>query len=300
MHLLLRCMLCVLLTSLGSLHKADAQDALTIPENTKYIKKYNAGTPVLMIDGNAISLGDLIISRQEVPPQIQKVDDKILYEWLIGQTTDEHILADMAKKQGLNDNSIFKKKIAAQKRTMLAKFYLASVITPRITEDIMKQKYEDMKGQAEDKHEVRARHILVKTQKLAKNLAAQLKKNADFESLAKKHSLDPGSASQGGDLGWFTFKQMTPAFAEVAFSLKKGEVSSPVKTAYGWHIIKMITRRPQVIPKFEEIQEHIFKQIADEMTNDILFELRKEYAIKFPNKGIPEPSAIRDDSLVLN
>ena len=117
----------------------------------------------------------------------------------------------------------------------------------------MKKVYEDASKQITGEQEVHARHILVETEDEAKAVEDELKKGADFAELAKKKSKDPG-ASDGGDLGFFTKDQMVPEFSAVAFSLEPGKISDPVKTQFGWHIIKVEEKRNRKAPDFDQVK----------------------------------------------
>ena len=129
------------------------------------------------------------------------------------------------------------------------------------TDNAMKKVYEDASKQISGEQEVHARHILVETEDEAKAIKADLDKGADFAELAKKKSKDPG-ASDGGDLGFFTKEQMVPEFSAVAFKLGKGELSEPVKTQFGWHIIKVEDKRTKPTPTFDQVKAQIDNYIA--------------------------------------
>src|SRR5882762_6858603 len=120
----------------------------------------------------------------------------------------------------------------------------------------MKKVYEDASKQISGEEEVHARHILVETEDEAKAVAEELKKGADFAERAKKKSKDPG-ASDGGDLGFFTKDQMVPEFSTVAFALEPGKISDPVKSQFGWHIIKVEEKRSRKAPEFEQVKAQI-------------------------------------------
>jgi len=120
----------------------------------------------------------------------------------------------------------------------------------------MKKVYEEAAKQIEGEQEVHARHILVESEDEAKAIGAELKKGADFAELAKKKSKDPG-ASDGGDLGFFTKDQMVPEFSAVAFALEPGKISDPVKSQFGWHIIKVEEKRNRKAPEFEQVKSQI-------------------------------------------
>ena len=122
-----------------------------------------------------------------------------------------------------------------------------------MTPDAMKKVYEEAVKQITGEQEVHARHILVETEDEAKAVKAELDKGADFAELAKKKSKDPGSAD-GGDLGYFTKEQMVPEFSAVAFTLEQGKISDPVKSQFGWHIIKVEEKRNRKAPDFEQVK----------------------------------------------
>src|ERR1700733_12591710 len=122
-----------------------------------------------------------------------------------------------------------------------------------MTDEAMHKVYDEAVKQMANEQEVHARHILVTTEDEAKAVAAALKKGADFAALAKDKSKDP-SAADGGDLGYFTKDQMVPEFADVAFKLDKGQISDPVHTQFGWHVIKVEDKRTKPTPTFDEVK----------------------------------------------
>ena len=130
-----------------------------------------------------------------------------------------------------------------------------------ITDEAMHKVYDEAVKQMSQEQEVHARHILVATEDEAKAIIAELEKGADFAKLAKEKSKDPGAA-EGGDLGWFTKDQMVPEFAEVAFKLDKGQLSDPVHTQFGWHIILVEDKRTKPVPTFDEVKGQLQSYVA--------------------------------------
>jgi peptidyl-prolyl cis-trans isomerase C len=139
--------------------------------------------------------------------------------------------------------------------------------------------------------EVHARHILVPTEDEAKAIEAELKKGADFATLAKEKSKDPGAAD-GGDLGYFTKDQMVAEFSDVAFKLDKGQVSDPVKTQFGWHIIKVEDKRTKPTPTFDEVKSQISTYVAHRAQAELVDKLRKTATIE----RLDQPPAPADPS----
>jgi peptidyl-prolyl cis-trans isomerase C len=138
----------------------------------------------------------------------------------------------------------------------------------------MKKVYEEASKQISGEQEVRARHILVETEDEAKAVKAELDKGADFAELAKKKSKDPGSAD-GGDLGFFTKEQMVPEFSVVAFTLEPGKISDPVKSQFGWHIIKVEEKRNRKAPDFDQVKSQIETYVIRKAQADYVGKLRE-------------------------
>ena len=137
--------------------------------------------------------------------------------------------------------------------------------------------------------EVRASHILVKTEQEAKDIIAQLEKGADFAKLAKEKSTDPSKEKNSGDLGFFTKEQMVKEFAEAAYALKKGETSkTPVKTQFGWHVIRVTDRRTQAAPAFEDVKDQLRQKLAEFIAQEEINKLRSAAKIaRFDAQGKP-------------
>src|SRR5204863_2536981 len=152
---------------------------------------------------------------------------------------------------------------------------------------------EDASKQIAGEQEVHARHILVETEDEAKAIEAELKKGADFAELAKKESKDPG-ASDGGDLGFFTKDQMVPEFSTVAFALEPGKISDPVKTQFGWHVIKVEEKRARKAPDFEQVKPQIETYVTRKAQADYVAKLRQ--AAKVERLDKPEDAAAKPDA----
>ncbi|MGB7079298.1 MAG: peptidylprolyl isomerase, partial [Xanthobacteraceae bacterium] len=138
--------------------------------------------------------------------------------------------------------------------------------------------------------EVHARHILVPTEDEAKEIEAELKNGADFATLAKEKSKDPGAAD-GGDLGYFTKDQMVPEFSAAAFKLDKGQISDPVHTQFGWHIIKVEDKRIKPTPTFDELKTQLENYVAHKAQAELVASLRKDATIERLDKPAATPPA---------
>jgi peptidyl-prolyl cis-trans isomerase C len=161
------------------------------------------------------------------------------------------------------------------------------------TDEAMKKVYEDAAKQITGEQEVRARHILVETEDEAKAVKAELDKGADFAELAKKKSKDPG-ASDGGDLGFFTKDQMVPEFSAVAFALEPGKISDPVKSQFGWHIIKVEEKRNRKPPEFDQVKSQIEAYVTRKAQADYVAKLREGAKIERMDQAANTPGPLPD------
>src|SRR5207248_10047793 len=177
----------------------------------------------------------------------------------------------------------FKKRLAFTRNRLLMDSLLATEGKAATTDDAMKKVYEDASKQITGEQEVHARHILVETEADAKAVADDLKKGADFAELAKKKSKDPG-ASDGGDLGFFTKDQMVPEFSSVAFSLEPGKISDPVKSQFGWHVIKVEEKRKRKAPDFDQVKGQIETYVTRKAQADYVGKLRDSAKIERMDK----------------
>src|SRR5215472_5134481 len=193
---------------------------------------------VARVNGVEIRQSDVALAEEELGPSLAQMDPSTKDDNVLSFLIDMKLVAKAAEDKKVQDSDDFKKRMAFARNRLLMDNLLASEGKAATTDDAMKKVYEDASKQIGGEQEVHARHILVETEDEAKAIEDELKKGGDFAELAKKKSKDPGSAD-GGDLGFFTKDQMVPEFANVAFSLEPGKISDPVKTQFGWHVIKV-------------------------------------------------------------
>jgi peptidyl-prolyl cis-trans isomerase C len=196
---------------------------------------------------------------------------------------DMKIVAKAAEDKKVQDGEEFKRRIAFARNRLLMDSLLASEGKAATTDDALKKVYEDASKQISGEQEVHARHILVETEDEAKAVEDELKKGADFAELAKKKSKDPGSAD-GGDLGFFTKDQMVPEFANVAFSLEPGKISDPVKSQFGWHVIKVEEKRSRKAPDFDQVKSQVETYVTRKAQADYVTKLREAAKIERMDK----------------
>ena len=240
-------------------------------------KKADADFAVATVNGGKIMLSD-VQNVKAANPQIAPLPLNAIYEPLLDNLIDLTVVADAAKKEKLQDSAEFKKMMKDVGRQLLARLYLEQQAKKLQTKDKLKEMYEQYKRNNPPQEEMSAAHILLKTEKEAKDVIKQLEKGADFADLANKLSENKGL--EGGDLGYFTRELMVPEFSEAVFRMKEGEISkTPVKTQFGYHVIKAGPRRLTEVPSFEEMEKELAQTQASEAVEEVVKGLRKDAKI---------------------
>jgi peptidyl-prolyl cis-trans isomerase C len=238
---------------------------------------WSQGDPVIAkVNGVEIRQSDLTLAEedlsQNLPPGLQGDAKR---DYLISYLADILLAAKAAETRKVSDQKDFKNRIAYVRNKLLMQTLLENEAKAAVTDTALKAVYEDAIKQMSSDQEVRARHILVPTEAEAKAILVELNKGTDFAELARQKSKDPGAASQGGDLGYFTKEQMVPEFSEVAFKLDKGKLSDPVKTQFGWHIIKVEDKRKKAPPEFTQVKDQVETYVMRKAQAEFITKLRQ-------------------------
>jgi len=236
---------------------------------------------------------------RSLPPQLQMAVQRNpeLKKQLLDRWVQLNLMALEARKQKLQDKPDVKKRIEEMTNALLAQEYMMENVSDKakVTDKEIEKYYNKHKSEFMQPEQVRARHILIKVpanatkkqweeaRKKALEIRAKLVKGESFAKLAQKYSDDPGSKARGGDLGYFRKGQMVPEFEKAAFALKKGEISQPVKTTFGYHIIKLEDKKPAKQRSLQEVKQEIrqklLRQKQMELRNKIVEKLRKKYPV---------------------
>jgi peptidyl-prolyl cis-trans isomerase C len=250
--------------------------------------------PVLAkVNGAEIRQSDVALAEEELGPSLAQMDPATKKDSVLSFLIDMRIVAKAAEAKKIEDRDDFKARLAFARSRLLMDNLLAVEGKAATTDDAMKKVYEDASKQITGEQEVHARHILVETEDEAKAIAGELKKGADFAELAKKKSKDPG-ASDGGDLGFFTKDQMVPEFSTVAFALEPGKISDPVKSQFGWHIIKVEEKRARKAPEFEQVKAQIETYVTRKAQADYVAKLRETAKVERTDK--PDEAATKAEA----
>ena len=246
---------------------------------------------VAKVNGTEIRQSDLALAEEEVgAQQTAQMTPEAKREYLVAFLTDMNLVAKAAEAKKVGDSADFKRRLNYLRTKLLMETYQQSEAKAAVTEQAMRKVYDEAIGQMKKEPEVRARHILVETEDEAKAVIAELKKGGDFAELAKTKSKDPGSAD-GGDLGYFTKDQMVPEFSEVAFKLDKGALSDPVKSQFGWHIIKVEDKRERQPPEFDKVKEQLEQYVVRRQQVELITKLRQDAKIEKIGAAAPATPA---------
>jgi peptidyl-prolyl cis-trans isomerase C len=240
----------------------------------------SASDPVIArVNGVDIKQSDLALAEEDVGADMQAASPEAKREHLISYLADIIMVTQAADKKNLADNPDFKRRLAFLRSKLLMGYELQEEAKTALTDETLKQTYDEAVKSMSGQEEVRARHILVEGEDEAKAILEQLKGGADFAKLAKEKSKDPGAA-EGGDLGYFTKDQMVPEFADIAFKMYPGQLSNPVKTQFGWHVIKVEDKRIKQPPEFEKVKDQIEAYLARKAQSDFIAKLRQSAKVE--------------------
>jgi len=247
---------------------------------------------VARIDGTELHFSDVEAAQQSLPPQVQKLPLQQIYPMLLERLVDGALVTEAGRKEHLEQNPELQARLKRYEDRLIQEAYLSRAIKDAETEDRLKARYQVFAKEKAGQEEVHARHILVKTEAEAKSVIAELDKGADFAALAQKYSSDP-SAGSGGDLGYFGHDDMVKDFADAAFALPAGKyTTTPVKTEFGWHVIKVEDHRVKTPPSFDEARQEVTQLVARDAVDAKLKELRSTVKIEtYGLDGKPLPPA---------
>jgi peptidyl-prolyl cis-trans isomerase C len=250
------------------------------------------------VNGKPVTEGDLAVAADDPALSLPGVGEDQKRELLVGYMTDLKLGAQAAEGAKVADNPEFKRKLAYFRDKLLLDEYLEQQTKSAVTPDAAHKLYDETIKAQKPEEEVHARHVLVETEDEAKKVAARIKGGEDFAKVAADASKDPGSKAEGGDLGWFTKERMVAPFADAAFKMQAGQVSDPVKTQFGWHVIKVEEKRTKPVPTFDEMKEQIDAYLTRKAQQDLIMKLRQQAKVEnvsapakpaTPAPATPEP-----------
>jgi peptidyl-prolyl cis-trans isomerase C len=249
---------------------------------------------VARVDGSVITEGDLALAAEDPALSLPSMEQAQKRDVVVGYLVDLKIGSKAAEAAKIGEGPAFARKLAYFRDKLLLDEYLDREVKKAVTPEAMRKLYDDTVKNLTPEQEVRARHILVESEDEAKKALARVKGGEDFAKIAADLSKDPGSKGDGGDLGFFTKERMVQPFSEAAFKLEPGQVSEPVKSQFGWHVIKLEEKRMQQTPPFEEMKEQVEAYLTRKTQQDLILALREKAKVERLDKPAaaspaPEP-----------
>jgi peptidyl-prolyl cis-trans isomerase C len=252
--------------------------ALTCLAPALFLARPAAAEVLATVNGKEITDDDLRIAAEDLGPSIpQQLQGKARDAYILDYLIDSELVAEKAAADKLDQDPAFAKRVAYYRGKVLTETLLSKVAKDAVTPEKLQQTYDQAAQQQKPQTEIHARHILVDTEAEAQAALKRIKGGEDFAKVAKDVSKDGGE--DGGDLGWFTKDRMVPEFADVAFKLNEGEVSDPVKTQFGWHIIKVEGKRQTTFPPFEQVKGQVVAFVVQQAQTELIQQLRKDAKI---------------------
>jgi peptidyl-prolyl cis-trans isomerase C len=241
------------------------------------------------VDGAPITEDDVADAMADIGPGLpQKLEGQARQKYVLDYLIDLKLAANKAEADKLTDTPEFQRKMAYYRNKLAMEELLGSVAKAATTEEAERKAYDEAAKAEPPQQEIHARHILLPTEDEAKAALARVKAGEDFAKVASELSKDPGG--EGGDLGWFTKDRMVPEFSEAAFKLKEGEISDPVKTQFGWHIIKIEGIRTKTFPPFEQVKDQAARYVSQKAESEAVAQLHSAAKIElFDADGKPLP-----------
>lgn len=246
---------------------------------------------VATVNGKPIKLSDIALADEEMGQALASLPEEKRFQYLLSMLIDRRIVAEAAAAKKMQDDPMVKRREAYFDEKVMRDVYWVQLMRDKVGEKAVKAYYDENIAKAEAPTEAHAAHILVGTKAEADKIEAEIKAGKSFEDEAKAVSKD-SSAANGGDLGWFKKDDMVPEFGDAVFALKPGQISAPVKTQFGWHVIKLIATRKAPKPSFEEAHDGIMRTLVRSEGNKIMEGLRKAAKIEIVGADNAQPQMV--------
>jgi len=228
---------------------------------------------VAIVNGHEIRVSEVQMATDDILGQLPDMPPKLRYPFVVEYLIERHLLAQYAVKEGIAETDEYKRRLALYQAKALRDAYFFQKIRPMVTEEEIRKVYDEEAAKLQQTERVRARMILVATEKEAQDILDLLAKGQKFEDLAKQYSLD-GSKDYGGDLGYFTAAEMVPEFSKATFALKVGETSQPVKTDFGWHVIRLEDRKQGGAQPYDQVKAAIRNVLLRQKVGEVMQKIR--------------------------
>ncbi len=254
----------------------------------------DADTVVARVGDTEITMGHVVGLMARLPQEYRQLPDQTLFDGIVQQLVEQAAIVQMLEEPL---NRRLQVDLDNSRREVIVNDTLARVLDGAVTEDELEALHAERYLDAEPEQEFNAAHILVSSEETAQALRDQLEEGADFGHLARENSRDPGSAEGGGALGWFRAEQMVEPFAEAVLGLEPGQISDPVQSQFGWHIIRLDDRRSADAPSLEEVRDQLVAELQRQAITDHVAAAREATTVEITTDGI-DPALIRDQTIL--
>ena len=252
----------------------------------------SAETPFIEVNGKIVKFGSAIIAFSKIQQSNRNFNQKTVFSQIVQQLVNEELLSQNIDKE----NQLTLLALEHEKRSAKAAQMVSKILKNFPNDELLNSAYKNLTEQYENALEYNASHILVKEEEQAKTILADLKGGSAFEEMAKEHSIGPTGKS-GGKLDWFDLNSMVPEFSTALMVLSEGDISQPVKTKFGWHLIKLNETREKKIPELKDVKNQLMQNLRQKKINDYLNSLTKNSKITFLGKDI-NPNEIANIKLL--
>ncbi|MEO1107285.1 MAG: peptidylprolyl isomerase [Pseudomonadota bacterium] len=255
--------------------------------------KSDASTVVARVNGDEITLGHIIATVAVLPPQYTQIEDDVLFDFVLEQLIQQQLLGQ--QQQELTSQNALT--LDNEKRSLLAVQTVGALTDSVVTDEAIQAAYDAQYAEFEGEDEFDASHILVESEDEAKVIKAQLDDGADFAEMAREHSTGP-SGPNGGSLGWFGKGQMVPEFENAVVGLEKGQISDPVQTQFGWHLVILNDKRKSEAPALEAVRDELTQTLQQDAIQARIDELTQQAQIERSPLEVAGPEIIRQLDLI--
>ena len=252
----------------------------------------SADTPFVEVNGKIIKFGSAIIAFSKLQQRNMNFDKNTIFSQIVQQLVNEELLSQKIDKE----NKLTLLALEHEKRSAKAAQMVSKILKNFPNDELVKSAYQNLTNEFKGSLEYNASHILVKEEGQAKTIRKDISNGKNFEALAKEHSIGP-SGKNGGNLNWFDLGSMVPEFSTALMVLSEGDISQPVQTKFGWHLIKLNKTREKKIPEFQEIKAQLVQNLRQKKINDYLNSLTENSEINFVGKNI-NPNEITNIKLL--
>jgi peptidyl-prolyl cis-trans isomerase C len=252
-----------------------------------------ADTVVATVNGTQITLGQMIAMKESLPPEYQSLADDVLFKGIYDQLVQQEVLAQSVKDLGPRALATLEN----DKRGYVSGLAIQGIVKEAVTDAALQKAYDDRFKDAKPQTEYSAAHILVATEEEATKLKEELAGGADFAELAKAKSTDTGSGANGGDLGWFGLGMMVKPFEDAVVGAKVGEVSGPVKTDFGYHLILVKETRIAERPTLDQLRDELAQEVENAAITAKIDELTKASTVTREGETL-DPAILKNSALI--